>query len=84
MLPPETNDRDDSDDRSNHQREFIQKKSYRAMKFFESTQRKLFVLLLTWLAWPIERLQAELEWLDEVSKLFSWKVTLSQQMRPNI
>ena len=82
MLPPETNDRDD--DRPNHQREFIQKKSYRAMKFFESEQRVLFVLLLTWLAWPIERLQAELEWLDEVNELFPWKVTLSQQMRPNI
>ena len=71
MLPPE-NERDDDAADGAGKREFIQKKSYRAMKFFDSSVRILRVLLLTWLAWPIERLQSELEWLDEASVTLSF------------
>ena len=46
-------------------REYIQKKSYRVKKLFDDTSRMVRVLLLAFLAWPVERLQVELEWLDE-------------------
>ena len=61
MLPP-INDRDD--DAAAAKKEFIQRKSYKTKKFMESDDRRLHVVLLCFIAWVVERLQSELEWLD--------------------
>ena len=42
----------------------IQKKSWRASKALSEPHRRKKMLLLRWVAWPVERLQSEFEWLD--------------------
>ena len=46
----------------------IQKKSWRASKALSELHRRKKMLLLCWVAWPVERLQSELEWLDNNGK----------------
>ena len=47
----------------------IQKKSFRTQKVVTSRARKVRILKLLWCAWPVERLQSELQFLDEASVL---------------
>ena len=60
MLPP-SNDRSDSISAA---RVRIQKKTYRAVKTLTEPDQTRKVLLMTYVAWPLERLQVELSFLD--------------------
>ena len=46
----------------------IQKKLWRASKILSEPHRRKKMLLLCWVAWPVERLQSELEWLHNHGK----------------
>ena len=65
MAPP---DNDRATDGAQLYRQRIQKKSWRASKALTETPRRHKMLMLCFVAWPVERLQAELTWLDSNGK----------------
>ena len=65
MAPPENDNRGDA---CQAFRQRIQNKSWRASLALSEPAWRVRLFLLCWCAWPVERLQAELTWLDTGGK----------------
>lgn len=68
MLPDGVDDEEQDDINGQPARQKVQKKAWRSKYVLRDEQKKLSIVMMCWLGAPLERLSAELQWLDEKGK----------------